>query len=305
MKTGGKVFKDRLPNRNSNHVRETLSYKVFTNSIPSHWIIRDLTERDYGSDVLIEYVTDSGSVTGRLALIQLKFVTEIKFTKKGEFKYYHIKPTTTDYWLSSNIPAYVFFVNESEEMYFISVLDYVMKNYERYSKEDNFYYSLTEDDRFSIGRFISKFEFDISHKTNELTFMKIMKSYDSFKEYFMSSYKRDDLMVVDYDQIKVIDDHFMKVHDISKSLLIPIEAKHIRKICFENGNCDEIYEFHLSKCLEEIGMQWMNIGKKMQAIMKPHIIYWANRDLDYVVYMLIISVDNLQEDFWKSLGVKS
>ncbi|MCG7491723.1 DUF4365 domain-containing protein [Vibrio sp. Of14-4] len=298
------MFKDRLPNRDNNHIRETISYKVFTKSIPSHWIIRDLTERDYGTDVLIEYVTDSGAVTGKLALVQLKYVTDIKFTKKGEFKYYKIKPTTTDYWLSSNIPSYIFFISKNEEMYFVSVMNYVMENYERYAKEDKFYYSIKENDLFSIEKFVDAFEFDISREKNELAFMKAIKSYDAFKDYFMSSYKRDDLMVVDGEQVKIIDRHYMNVHDISKIISIPMTASHIRKVCFENGNCDEIYEFHLSKCLEEISEQWVRVGERMQNIMKHHIIFWANKDMDYVMYMLLISSGDLRKQFYKSLGVK-
>ncbi|CTZ96588.1 hypothetical protein DN792_25290 [Escherichia coli] len=58
------MYKNRFPKRDNNHIIETFSYKVFSNSIPNQWIIRDLTKRDYGTDVLIEYVTDSGDVTG-------------------------------------------------------------------------------------------------------------------------------------------------------------------------------------------------------------------------------------------------
>lgn len=58
------MYKNRFPKRDNNHIIETFSYKVFSNSLPNQWIIRDLTKRDYGTDVLIEYVTDSGDVTG-------------------------------------------------------------------------------------------------------------------------------------------------------------------------------------------------------------------------------------------------
>ncbi|WP_033904225.1 hypothetical protein, partial [Vibrio parahaemolyticus] len=104
--------------------------------------------------------------------------------------------------------------------------------------------------------------------------------------------------------VKIIDRHYMNVHDISKIISIPMTASHIRKVCFENGNCDEIYEFHLSKCLEEISEQWVRVGERMQNIMKHHIIFWANKDMDYVMYMLLISVGDLRKQFYKSLGVK-
>ncbi|HIH4846611.1 TPA: DUF4365 domain-containing protein [Morganella morganii] len=295
------MYKNRFPKRDNNHIRETFSYKVFSNSIPNQWIIRDLTERDYGTDVLIEYVTDSGEVTGKLASIQLKFVTDMRFSNSGEFRFYNIKPSTTDYWLSSNVPVYIFFINENKEMYFVSVTNYVNKNYERYMKQDTFYYSLTLGDVFSIERFIDEFKFDISFEANELLFLNIIEWHKEFKDYFISSYRKDDLMVLDGKQIEAMNKHYSHVYEASKKLSLPINARHITQIVDET-DCEEMYEFHLTICLEEMDKQWISVSKAALSRMKPHIIYWANKNIGYLAGIILIAASNLKRDIYKLWG---
>lgn len=45
-----------LPQRAENHIRESSGYKVLESVIPSQWMIRDVTERDYGIDCYIKLV---------------------------------------------------------------------------------------------------------------------------------------------------------------------------------------------------------------------------------------------------------
>lgn len=48
------VFDTNFPSRHKNHVLETMSYKIFNNAIPDYWVVRDMTERDYGFDAMLE-----------------------------------------------------------------------------------------------------------------------------------------------------------------------------------------------------------------------------------------------------------
>jgi len=60
-----------LPKRTPQHISETASFKIFSNKIPDNWIIRYVTERDYGIDLYIELVNKDNELTGDLILIQL------------------------------------------------------------------------------------------------------------------------------------------------------------------------------------------------------------------------------------------
>lgn len=62
----------KLPKRVPQHISETASFKLFSSKIPDNWIIRDITERDYGIDCYLELVNDNNELSGELALIQLK-----------------------------------------------------------------------------------------------------------------------------------------------------------------------------------------------------------------------------------------
>ena len=97
------MFDSTLPKRHPTHIKETLSYKLFKESIPDHWLVRELSERDYGIDALIELVTLDNQVTGKLISIQLKSTDNFKFNSFNKFTVYSIEKQTTNYWLNSNI----------------------------------------------------------------------------------------------------------------------------------------------------------------------------------------------------------
>lgn len=79
--------KVQLPIRDTKHVTETSSYKIFSRNIPDHWIIREVSERDYGIDCYIELVNGKNQVTGELISIQLKGKQKIKWTKDDYFTF--------------------------------------------------------------------------------------------------------------------------------------------------------------------------------------------------------------------------
>jgi hypothetical protein len=67
--------------RTYQHIIDTKAIKHTLNSIPDHWIVRDLTERDYGIDLMVEIFSESGQdkfkhlfyeATGRICYLQVK-----------------------------------------------------------------------------------------------------------------------------------------------------------------------------------------------------------------------------------------
>ncbi len=66
-----------FPKRINQLISETASFKIFSSAIPDHWIIREITERDYGIDCYIELVDHNKKLTGDLISIQLKSVQKI------------------------------------------------------------------------------------------------------------------------------------------------------------------------------------------------------------------------------------
>lgn len=87
----------KMPQRVPQHISETASFKLFSEKIPDKWIIREVTERDYGVDCYLEIVNDDNSLTGDLAIIQLKSMQSIPWTKNDTYLLADVKISTTNY----------------------------------------------------------------------------------------------------------------------------------------------------------------------------------------------------------------
>jgi len=82
--------------RVSQHVTDTKAVKATINAIPDHWVVRDLSERDYGIDLTIEIFRHSGTnihgdyydATGETCYLQLKgTITPFVYNRDGSLSY--------------------------------------------------------------------------------------------------------------------------------------------------------------------------------------------------------------------------
>ncbi len=85
----------KLPIRPESHVTEAAAFKCFISKIPDRWIVRELTERDYGIDCYLEIVNSNNLVTGMLLSIQLKGLT-LTHTSDALLQTLNVLTHTTD-----------------------------------------------------------------------------------------------------------------------------------------------------------------------------------------------------------------
>lgn len=113
------------PIRADTHISESKSLALLRQSLPSHWVIREVGERDYGLDVYVEIVGADKRLRGDLVAIQLKSQTEVKFSKPSPRKYttlHTVKRTTLNYWLGMPIPVFLCLVCLStERCYWVNI----------------------------------------------------------------------------------------------------------------------------------------------------------------------------------------
>ena len=110
------------PKRIDTHISESISFDALSSVLPDEWIIRELTERDYGVDLYIELVGKDGKVTGDLVALQVKSTKSIQFNNKGLFTYGGIKKSTINYWLGLPVPVFLIVVNlNNKHVYWSSV----------------------------------------------------------------------------------------------------------------------------------------------------------------------------------------
>lgn len=113
-----------FPKRNITHINERHALEILTQQLPKEWIVREMTERDYGIDLYIEIVKEDQKVTGNLIAIQVKGKQKIEFDSENTYTFYSIKKSTLNYWL--HLPVPVFFVVvclETRQSYWCSVRD--------------------------------------------------------------------------------------------------------------------------------------------------------------------------------------
>ena len=101
----------KLPKRPQTHVTETESWRLLQAIAPKDWIVREVSERDYGIDAYIEFASAGGHITGKLMSVQLKGVKSIKWkTARGiqSARSPQIKSATANYRLLLPVPVFLF-----------------------------------------------------------------------------------------------------------------------------------------------------------------------------------------------------
>lgn len=122
-----------FPKRSEQHITETDSITILRNILPHGWMVRELSEEDYGIDGIIE-ICDEGKVQGKVFAIQLKghkYLSE----SSGSVNCYNIKPSTMNYWNNYPIPVIFLHVSiENRNVYYSDIKMEIRKNYEEFEK---------------------------------------------------------------------------------------------------------------------------------------------------------------------------
>ncbi|WP_397444840.1 DUF4365 domain-containing protein [Polaribacter sp. R77954] len=138
------------------HMMEDKSYEIIKKQIPKHWVIREFNRPDYGIDLVIELFEivdqDIAETLGEFIYVQVKSVKHLKskvkkifevgnvakgvwkenrkiYTKTEVIKYpFDTNSIYTFQCLGGSVSVLLFVVDiKSEEVYFISLNDYIDK----------------------------------------------------------------------------------------------------------------------------------------------------------------------------------
>lgn len=127
------------------HVIETKSKDYIRSIINSYYengdaLFRDLSERDYGIDGLVEFF-NNGDPTGKIALIQIKGTeSTIKPLKKKNVVSCSISVSNAKYAMQNKIPVFLIYISIKKPsiFYYINIHD-AIKEYtkSKFSKQDS------------------------------------------------------------------------------------------------------------------------------------------------------------------------
>jgi len=145
----------KFPTRSKSHVQETVAFKALQRCIPSEWIIRHVTERDYGVDCLIELVPSSGEMQGHLLAVQLKSAKRLAWKKQGAGEgriatYRHVKTSTVNYWMGLPLPPVLVLYEEcSESLFATPIRSQVRRDFPRLEASKTFSFKISS--AFDLG----------------------------------------------------------------------------------------------------------------------------------------------------------
>lgn len=249
-----------LPKRPKQHISETASFKIFNNSIPDNWIVRELTEKDYGIDCYVEIVNDNNQVTGEMISIQLKsMLNGIPWTQKDYYTYSSVKVSTSNYWNNFLTPVFICLIDvKYKEVFFCGVKSFIRNNYEKFAKKEKLSYVIEKKNQLTI-RNIKAFtkEYLIEKSINEfdrnLTF--IVSNYDYLIQFIEENFGRDMHLGVDdyrilplenyYRCLKFLSDYFSIKWNLSPLIYYYKKGQEINQ-----GDYD-LYEFQISEIVDE------------------------------------------------------
>lgn len=277
-----------LPKRIQKHVTETSSYKIFANSIPDHWIIREITERDYGIDCYIELVTNKGEVTGDFISIQLKGKETIKWTKKDYYTFSGIKISTTNYWYQISIPVFICLVDiKTSETFFSPVRKVIRTNFKAFVNQKKFTYKVEKSNKFdktNLSSFIMSYFNEKMAKFLDQNISTFISHYNQYKDFIQNNMGRDYFMGVDIHRILYLKHFYNNMNFLCKYFNIDWDLKLIReyfKISKKEFGCDyDLHEHYLDEILHNLNNLLIPVLLKLREfITVEESEYWMRIDI--------------------------
>lgn len=292
----------KLPKRVPQHISETASYKLFSKEIPDNWIVRELTERDYGIDCYLEMTNDQNELTGELALIQLKSRQSIPWTKDEYYALTDIDISTSNYWYKIVVPVFIFLADiERQELYYLSVDHYIKNNYKEYSKQETFNYKIKRTNKFDReeGVFAFKYHFYFEYNRHQfenelLFFLSNLQNYQDFQSWhngldYHLGIEPPDLIFFEamHRNLK-----FLSVYLNVDNQIPSLQELRIRsQLKFPEKHYYELYEHDLTEWSGEYQKLTNKIIIKLKYVLKGELDYWQK--VNPTVYNYVIRLSGI------------
>lgn len=286
------------------------------NEIPEHWIIREITERDYGIDAYIELVTNEGQVSGELCSVQLKSSSNINWNENDKVRFSGIKKEIVNYWINSPVPVFLFWADLSvDKLYFASVKKQVRNQYDKYNNEKiktmgfNFYKTNRIDNRDHIYNFLDLYFKEKNFNKFKNYLRGLLIHHEEYYEFIIYNQGRDFFLSVE-EKRKLMMNHIYKtckflshILDINWEVISLSDAyKEDVEIWNESdysnykSSYGELHEYMLTRIMKEIEPIFIDIlEKSKKLIINKQKNYWQK--VDYFLYNFVfnLNIDELKK----------
>ncbi len=292
----------KLPKRVSQHISETASFKLFSSKIPNNWIIRDITERDYGIDCYLELVNKNNELSGELILIQLKSRQEISWNGSDSYSISGIDIETSNYWMSFPVPVFIFLADlKNEEIYFVSVGYEVKRNFKKFIKQDAFSYKIKKSNLFEGDAGIFNFKFEYYYEQlrdrfeNDLIYF--LSNSSSYQEFIGRHWGLDFHLGVEISEIIFLESMYRNYKFLCSYCNVKWDIPSIGEVKKKSrerlgiNSPYELYEYDLAELVKQIDSKTKELTIALKLFLKGEMDFWLYTNITVYRY-----VQNLNDD---------
>jgi hypothetical protein len=284
----------KLPCRPEEHIIETDSWKILQNCLPSEWILRDITGRDYGIDCYIELVNNKNELTGDLVSIQLKGKKNLKWRDASKSKHHvstisGIKTSSVNYWMSLPVPTFLCVAElSSKKLYFSPIEFHIRRNYIKLSKQKSLSFKI--DDRYEMTKeigiqlFLAFYLREKTHSSFTYKFTTLLNNSRQYADFIFENLGRDCFLGVEPDVELRLLQMYMTCKPVADFLMIKWDVSPLSEVYKEDRETwkDSFYRLHeltLSKLLFQIlKILPKLIEKAREIVLKKEKDYWIHKD---------------------------
>lgn len=300
----------KFPKRIDAHIKESDSWKILQNNIPARWIIREVSERDYGIDCYIELINRDNEVTGDLLSGQLKGVEQIEWREKDddnkEAKFSGIKIETINYWMNLPVPVFLLVADLNDRnIFFAPVKQQVRAQYSKYCKNKSISFSLLNlcNIRTEVGLalFVAYYFIEKFHANFVSTLRTVFIHWQRYLDFIQGMQQLDCFMGAEPEEELLFVHIYQTLQILSKSLAIDWDIESLGNIIKKDRETwkNSYYMLHYQTFTDILpameSMFFQIIQKARHKIIKTEKEYWECKDL--ILYRIAKSLEYLKPGY--------
>lgn len=291
------------PKRVTQHISETASGRIFQNATPDKWLIRGISERDYGIDYYLELVDDNDQMTGKLTLIQVKARQGINWTKKNTNAISDVAISTSNYLAGFAVPSFLFVVDTiSEEIYFLPIKKFIRENYLEYLQQKQFTYHIDKFTQYDSTnghlKFLKHYEQEVEREQFETTITSFLSNVASYCNFIREHNNLDHHLGLEDDEIVmaqgIVDTYQFLAKYLSVGHNLPsfTDLKKQSKGIF-GDTYYELYEHDLTRISEELEELTLKIVEACVDLIENENQFWMHQNRSLFNFATNLNPDQL------------
>jgi Domain of unknown function (DUF4365) len=278
------------PKRIPQHIMESESFKIFNTSIPSLWILREISERDYGVDCFVELVPSNGNLVGDIAFLQMKSTKSISW-QENNYTFSGISNSTVNYWMGIQVPVFLCLVDLSARVtYFTNIKEQVRLDYDKFLDQKSFGFVFQQSRELNPGAgaqlFYSQYLRERHHHEFSYYFVSLLIHSQEYLDFIEMNTGRDFFMLVDEDQKLMMIHLFTSCEHVARQLGLEWSQMSIadrfqidNKQYTNNPWAGDLHESTMTDILSNLRPVLIKALKKsIEIVTETESSYWLEKD---------------------------